>query len=121
MAEYWKDPHLRDKIEKQLLGPRGEHEYLTRATAPKWKQWGVTARELREKYSVSFEELDKVALFKHSRGTRGSLATGSKVAHNELKKIIEDSSSLEGFKKNLIPWATKWLKGGVSDLPSALQ
>lgn len=92
-----------------------------RAQAPKWKEWGITAREMREKYSIAFDELDEVSLFKHHRGTRGSLAPRSTTAHNELQKIIQSSNNLEEFKKNLIPWAQKWLKGGVKDLPSALQ
>lgn len=103
------------------MGPGGEHEYLMRSTAPKGKEWGVTARELREKYSVALDELDKVSKFTHSRGTRGSLAPGSTKAHNELSKIIMESNSIDEFKKNLVPWANTWLNNGVKDLPPALQ
>ncbi len=92
-----------------------------RVEAPKWKEWGITARDLREKYSVAFDELEKVALFKHSRGTRGSRAPGSTTAHSELRKAIQVSNNLDEFKKNLVPWASKWLKGKAADLPPALQ
>jgi hypothetical protein len=121
LREYWRDQDLKDKITTQLLGPRGEHEFLMRVTAPKWKEWGVNARELREKYSIAIDELNRRAKgWRHTTGP-GTPAEGSKRVHNELQKIINDSNSLQDFKQKLKPWAQAYLNNGVQDLPSALQ
>jgi len=107
----------------QLLGPGGEHEFLTRATAPHWKKWGITANELRTKYSIPISDLNEGIAkgWKHSTGKAGSLAPGSTKVHNQLKKIILKSKSLDEFRNNIVPWAEKWLRDGVKSLPPALQ
>jgi hypothetical protein len=126
VAQMYESPPLRAKIESGLRGTGGSHEYLMVAEAPKWKQWGVSAHQVQEDFAVPIETLNGVEGgaeglardWKHSTGLAGSTAKGSKRVHNELQAVIQKSSSLEDFKRNIVPWAEKNIKGGYANLPS---
>jgi hypothetical protein len=126
VAQMYDSPPLRAKIESGLRGDGGNHEYLMVAEAPKWKQWGVSARQVQEDFAVPIEKLNGVeggeeGLAKdwtHSTGLPGSTAKGSKRVHNELQAVIQKSGSLADFKRNIAPWAEKNIKGGYANLPA---
>ncbi len=120
----YSDNILRDKIETQLRGGGGEHEFLMVAEAPKWKEWGINMAEYRQ-MTVAISDLNKpgglAVGWKHSTGLPGSKSPNSPMVHNQLQAIIQQSSSLSEFKANVVPWAKKWLKDGAQSLPPALQ
>jgi hypothetical protein len=121
IAELYKIPALRGKIEDGLRGTGGKHEFLMVAEAPQWSQWGVKAKQVQEDFAISISTLNEGGLakgWKHSTGLKGSKSPGSKTAHNELQKVIKGSTSLEDFKINMQPWAEKWINGGYNALPS---
>lgn len=48
---------------------------------------------------------------KHSTGLKGSKAPGSTTVHRELRKIIKNSNSLDGFKNGLRKAMIRYLPG----------
>ena len=121
LSRLYKDLSIKKKISNELRGNPGHHEFLMVATAPKWKQWGVTAQQLRQQFSIPISTLNEGGLAKgwqHSKGKKGSRSKNSTAVHNELKGIINNSNSLKEFKQNILPWAEKWLKEGHKNLPS---
>ncbi|MBC7664255.1 MAG: hypothetical protein H7276_10750 [Caulobacter sp.] len=125
VAQMYESPAMCAKIKAGLRGNGGHHEYLMVAEAPKWKQWGVSAQQVQQDFAVPIEKLNGIAgagdgLAKdwaHSVGLAGSTAEGSKRVHNELQAVIKKSTSLESFKRNMVPWAEKNIKGGYASLP----
>ena len=115
----YQKPAFRNKIEAQLRNGGSMHEYLMVAEAPHWKNWGVTAQQVKEEFAVAINELNTTVAkgWKHSTGLKGSRAPGSKTVHNELQRIIQESKSLDEFKKNIRTWADKYLNGGYDSLP----
>jgi hypothetical protein len=119
LDRYYANQELKTYISTQLRGPGGFHELLTAGTANHWKRWGITAKQLREEFSISIAALNDGGVakgWKHQTG-RDEPATLSGTVHIELKRIILSSRSLEDFRRNIVPWAEKWLNGGVSALP----
>ena len=119
VAELWKTPAYRRKIETQLRGDGGMHEMLMVAEAPHWKNWGVGTSDVQHDFAIAIEKLNEGGLAKgwtHSTGRLGSKAPGSKTAHNELQAIIQKSDSLEAFRENLRQWADSWIEGGYDAL-----
>jgi hypothetical protein len=120
MALMYERPGLRKKIETGLRGDGGKHEMLMVAEAPKWRQWGVKAKEVQEDFAIPIAELNEGGLangWKHSTGLEGSTAPGSKTVHNQLQTIIQNSNSLPEFRTNIRPWADTWITGGYDALP----
>ncbi|MGE9799099.1 hypothetical protein, partial [Acinetobacter baumannii] len=120
IAELYKIPALRGKIEDGLRGAGGKHEFMMVAEAPQWSQWGVNAKQVQEDFAISISALNEGGLakgWKHATGLKGSKSPGSKTAHNELQKVIKASNSLDNFKTNMQPWAEKWINGGYNALP----
>jgi len=111
---------LRAKIESGLRGAGGNHEMLMVAEAPQWSQWGVSAKMVQKDFAIPISDLNEGGLangWKHSTGLEGSTAPGSKMVHNQLQDIIQNTSSLSDFKINIRPWADKWITGGYDALP----
>ena len=110
----WADPILRDKIKDRLRAPGGYHEWCLVSRADVFKNWGISAsqiRDLRTKISdVQFVNPDGV------HGGRGSTT-----AHNELLDIIDSSQNYAEFRDGLREWADRRLKGGVDALPEGLR
>ncbi len=120
LAELYKDPSLRNKIKDGLRGEGGMHEFLMVAEAPQWSKWGVKAQQVQEDFAIPISDLNEGGVangWLHSEGVKGSKSPGSKTAHNELQRIIQNSNSLEEFKVNIRPWADKWITGGYDSLP----
>jgi hypothetical protein len=120
IAALYEQPSLRAKIESGLRGAGGNHEMLMVAEAPKWSQWGATAKMVQEDFAIPISDLNEGGLangWTHATGLEGSTATGSKTVHNQLQKIIQNSDSLSDFKVNIRPWAEKWINGGYEALP----
>ena len=44
----WSNPRLRKVVEDGLRWPKGKHEWLMIARAPKFKEWGITAEQIAE-------------------------------------------------------------------------
>ncbi|MFV8530636.1 hypothetical protein [Ralstonia pseudosolanacearum] len=120
IATMYEKPSLRAKIESGLRGAGGNHEMLMVAEAPQWSQWGVSAKMVQEDFAIPIADLNEGGLangWRHSTGLEGSTAPGSKMVHNKLQDIIQNSASLDDFKSNIVPWAEKWIKGGYDALP----
>ncbi|MDJ1162765.1 RHS repeat-associated core domain-containing protein [Burkholderia gladioli pv. gladioli] len=121
ISTMYEQPALRAKIESGLRGAGGNHEMLMVAEAPQWKQWDVSAKQVQEDFAIPISDLNEGGLangWKHSTGLPNSKAPGSKMVHNQLQSIIQNSSSLSDFKQNIRPWADKWITGGYDALPS---
>ena|GEM_PF-2647001 len=120
LAEMYKKQALKSKISDGLRGARGNHEFLMVVEAPQWSKWGVNAKQVQNDFAISISALNEGGLakgWKHSTGLKGSKSPNSKRVHNELQKIIQNSNSLDDYKKNMFSWAEKWIEGGYNGLP----
>jgi len=112
---YQVDNRIRRKIESGLRADGGMHEYLKVSQAPKWKAWGVTAKQVQVDYAVPTEKLrwtvPKDVPDESIRGLTGGhrvvdsngniTATGSGTFHIELDNLIERSDNLQKFDDGL--------------------
>lgn len=97
------------------------HEFLMVAEAPHWKKWGVVAKDVKEGFAMSIESLNEGGLakgWKHSTGKRGSKAPNSTTVHNRIQEIIQNSNSLDQFKRYMKAFAEDHIEGGYDNLPS---
>ncbi|MDM5176220.1 DUF6531 domain-containing protein [Massilia sp. DJPM01] len=120
LALIYENPGLRAKVETGLRGAGGQHEMLMVAEAPKWRQWGVKAKEVQEDFAIPIAELNEGGLangWTHVVGKKGVPAPNSKTVHNQLQSIIQKSNTLPEFKANIRPWAETWITGGYDGLP----
>ena len=110
----WRNKSTRKAIERQLRAPGGMHEWHLVSRAPEFKNWKVSAEQIRDlRTSISDVE------FVNPVGKHGQL--GSTKAHNELLDIIDSSIDYDMFKRRLNNWANYRLKGGVDSLPKGLR
>jgi RHS repeat-associated protein len=118
IGQIFADKSMAQKIKNQLRGDGGKHEFLMVAEAPKWKEWGVTAQQVKEDFAISISDLNNGLAkgWKHSTGGL-TKSPGSKKVHNELQQIIKSSNSLDDFKTKMVDWADKWIEGGYISLP----
>lgn len=120
LATLYQTPGLKNKISDGLRGAGGKHEFMMVVEAPQWSKWGVKAQQVQEDFAIPISTLNEGGLakgWKHSTGIKGSKATGSKTAHNELQSVIKNSNSLNDYKANMRVWAEKWINGGYDALP----
>ncbi|ACD23315.1 hypothetical protein FDE76_07465 [Clostridium botulinum] len=114
LNEIWKDSKLRETIEDRLRQPGGLHEWHLVSRTPKFKEWSITAEQIKE-----LRRSTKDVEFVNPKGKHGG--KGSTTAHNELLKIIDSSLDYNTFKRRLNNWANYRLDGGIDSLPNGLQ
>ncbi|AWI07704.1 hypothetical protein B9W14_02845 [Clostridium drakei] len=114
LDEMWKEPELRQTIEDKLRQPGGLHEWHLVSRTPQFKNWNVTAEQIKE-----LRTLTKDVKFVNPKGIHGG--RGSTTAHNELLKIIDNSPDYDTFIRRLNNWANYRLDGGIESLPKGLQ
>ncbi|WP_315069724.1 RHS repeat-associated core domain-containing protein [uncultured Clostridium sp.] len=111
----WKDPKLlRQTIEDRLRQPGGLHEWHLVSRTPQFKNWNVTAEQIKDLRSLTTD-----VKFVNPKGAHGG--RGSTTAHNELLKIIDSSTDYDTFIRRLNNWANYRLDGGIDSLPKGLQ
>jgi hypothetical protein len=110
----WKNPKLRDLVEKGLRWPGRQHEWLMVGRAPKFKEWGLTAEQIAEMRTP----ISKIR-FKNPPG--GHEGEGATTAHNQILKIIDSSPDFATYKTRLQGWANDRLEGGADALPPGLR
>ncbi|MDU1350953.1 MAG: hypothetical protein E6942_16865, partial [Clostridium argentinense] len=110
----WKDPKLRQTIEDRLRQPGGLHEWHLVSRTPQFKNWNVTAEQIKDLRSLTTD-----VKFVNPKGVHGG--RGSTTAHNELLKIIDSSTDYDTFIRRLNNWANYRLDGGIDSLPKGLQ
>lgn len=114
MDEIWKNPKLRQTIEDRLRQPGGLHEWHLVSRTPQFKNWNVTAEQIKD-----LRSLTKDVKFVNPKGVHGG--RGSTTAHNELLKIIDNSTDYDTFIRRLNNWANYRLDGGIESLPKGLR
>lgn len=110
----WKDPKLRQTIEDRLRQPGGLHEWHLVSRTPQFKNWDVTAEQIKDLRSLTTD-----VKFINPKGVHGG--RGSTTAHNELLKIIDSATDYDTFIRGLNNWANYRLDGGINSLPKGLQ
>jgi RHS repeat-associated protein len=110
----WSDQNIRESIESRLRSPGGLHEWHMVSRAPKFKEWGVSAEQIRDMRTA----IDEVE-FINPVGRHGR--RGSTKAHNEILKIIDTSQDYDTFVRRLQNWANYRLPDGVDGLPPGLR
>ena len=110
----WKDPKLRQTIEDRLRQQGGLHEWHLVSRTPQFKNWNVTAEQIKDLMSLTTD-----VKFVNPKGVHGG--RGSTTAHNELLKIIDSSTDYDTFTRRLNNWANYRLDGGIDSLPKGLQ
>ena len=110
----WDDPKLRQTIEDRLRHPGGLHEWHLVSRTPQFKNWNITAEQIKD-----LRSLTKDVKFVNPKGIHGG--RGSTTAHNELLKIIDSSTDYDMFIRRLNNWSNYRLEGGIDSLPKGLQ
>jgi hypothetical protein len=114
LTAVWRNPKLRDAIEKGLRWPGGQHEWLMIARTPKFKEWRLTAEQI----AAMRTPISKIR-FKNPTG--GHKGKGSITTHNQILTIIDSSPDFATFKARLQKWANDRLEGGAGALPAGLR
>ena len=121
---YNRNPRFANKIKGELRGEGSYHEFLMVAEAPHWKKWDVTAQQVKSDFAIAISALNEGGVargWRHSTGVKGSRAPNSTTVHNELRAVIRRSENLSQFRKNIQPWANRWLSKGTDSLPSGFR
>jgi hypothetical protein len=101
----WQDPSIRRQIESRIREPGGFHEWCMVCRAPDFKDWGVSMEEI-QRFRTRTESLKWINPNDGTPGGHGK--AGSGVFHNELKSIIDSSSSLKEFNERLLELTKRW-------------
>jgi RHS repeat-associated protein len=110
----WKDKATRRLIEDKLRNGGGKHEWLQVSRAPTFKRWGLKADDIKR-----MTTLTKDVKWKNPVGTHGG--DWSTTAHNQMRKLIDESGDFEEFTRKLWKWADEHLEGGAGALPEGLR
>jgi RHS repeat-associated protein len=113
LKQVWSDPKLRASVEARLRSPGGFHEWLPVSRATKFKEWGISAEQIREWRTATSN-----VRFKPSGQHGGELST---TAHNEILRIAESALDFASYKMALQQWAEQRLVGGSAALPPGLR
>ena len=107
----WEDLSVRNKIKSRLRHPGGLHEWCMVCRAPTFKRWGVTAGDIA-RFRTQVEDLVWIHPDDGQPGGHSDSAPGGKHGstkfHNELKKIIDESQSLNEFNSRLTQLIERW-------------
>ncbi|MCL2151750.1 MAG: DUF4280 domain-containing protein [Oscillospiraceae bacterium] len=106
----WANPELKETIKDRLRSPGGYHEWLPVSRAKVFKEWGVSATDIK-----SLRTPTEDVKFVNPKGRHGG--KGSTKAHNEILDIVDTSSNYEEFESRLNDWADSRFEGGSGALP----
>ncbi|WP_460750507.1 hypothetical protein [Marinomonas epiphytica] len=95
----WSDKKIRTQIERQIRNPGNLHEWCMVCRAPDFKEWGVSMDEIK-RFRTKTADLKWKDPDTGISGGHGS--TGSGKFHNELKDVIDNSSSLSNWGQSKI-------------------
>jgi filamentous hemagglutinin len=101
----WSEPALRTKIEDRIRHPKGQHEWCMVCRADDFKRWDVSMDEI-QRFRTKTSDLKWTDPDTGSAGGHGR--TGSTKFHNELKDIIDSSSSLDDFNLGVQQLRDRW-------------
>jgi hypothetical protein len=105
LDELWSDTTIRRVIERRIREPRGLHEWCMACRAPTFRRWGVSMDEIK-RFRTRTTELTWIHPETGVPGGHGG--DGSGLFHNELKAIIDNSSTLEEFNNAIIQLRDRW-------------
>jgi hypothetical protein len=118
----WTNTELQKAIKNRLRYPGGLHEWCMVCRAPTFKEWGVTVDEIHA-FRTKTKDLVWIHPDDGKPGGHDNSAPGGKHGstkfHNELKSIIDNSSSLTEFNTKLEKLRIRW-KINKSLLPPLL-
>jgi hypothetical protein len=98
----WSDEAIRETMKARIRQPGGLHEWCMVCRAPTFKEWGVSVDEIKRFRT----ETDELTWIHPDTGLPGG--DGSGQFHNELKVIIDNSRSLDGFNTSLSRLLERW-------------
>ncbi len=101
----WSDTAVRRQIERRIREPRGLHEWCMACRAPEFRHWGVPMDEI-QRFRTRTDELTWTHPDTGVRGGHG--ADGSGQFHNELRDIIDNSTSLDQFNTGVTALRDRW-------------
>jgi filamentous hemagglutinin len=101
----WANDAVRTQIERRIRQPGGLHEWCMACRAPEFRRWGVSMDEI-QRFRTRTDELTWTHPTTGVRGGHG--ADGSGQFHNELRDIIDTSTSLDQFNARVIILRDRW-------------
>jgi hypothetical protein len=105
LDELWSDNVIREAMEARIRQPGGLHEWCMACRAPTFHAWGVSMDEIK-RFRTSTTELTWTHPDTGVLGGHGG--NGSGRFHNELKEIIDNSSTLEEFNSGVLRLRDRW-------------
>ena len=111
-------PEARDYIKGKLRHGGGDHEWLLVSRGNRSRSWGLGYDEI-----TTLTTPTKSTWFLGAKGARHAhdRTSVSKLAHDELGRLMDDSQSYAEYLTKLRTWATTNLPNGVNDLPAAMR
>ncbi len=101
----WNIPAHKKRIENGIRDPGDLHEWCMVCRAPDFKRWGVSIGEIK-RFRTSTAELKWIDPDTGVPGSHGR--TGSGKFHNELKRIIDNSKTLDEFNNGVRELVKRW-------------
>lgn len=102
----WANKDIRAAIERRIREPRGMHGWCMVCRAPDFKEWGVSMDEI-QRFRTKTSELKWISPIDGEPGGHGN-GSASSLFHNELKSIIDNSSSLDEFNNGVMALRDRW-------------
>jgi hypothetical protein len=113
----WNNEVVREIIEDKIRKPGGLHEWLMVGRVNVFKKWGITMDQIKDLRTLTketkFINPETKEVFDHG-------GKGSKIAHDEILKLIDNSKSFDDFSSSLNIWADSRILGGRQSLPKGL-
>jgi hypothetical protein len=114
LENFFKNPINKETVMRNLRLPGGYHEWLPVSEALKFKEWGVTAEQIK-----TWRTKTSDIKFVNPSGIHGG-SVGSR-AHKEIISLVKQANDFKEFKGLLQEWAKKRLPNGINDLPTGLR
>jgi hypothetical protein len=114
LENFLKNKKNQEIIRNNLRLPGGYHEWLPVSEVLKFKEWGVTAEQIKT-WRTKTSEVKFVNPSGKHRGSVGSRA------HQEIISLVKKANSFNEYKSLLHEWAKKRLPNGINDLPVGLR
>lgn len=92
-------------MERKIRYPNGRHEWCMVCRTPDFKSWGVSMDEIK-RFTTKTRDLTWTNPRTGEPGRHGG--NGSTEFHNKLKEIIDGSTSLEDFNREVLQLVNDW-------------
>lgn len=94
LSRIMKNPSMKKAMEDRIRHPTTYHEWFKVSKVETFKRWGVSMQDIW-KLRTKTKDIDGInPPWKHGR-------KGSKIAHEELDRLVEDSLNVTDFKRRL--------------------